>query len=133
MAERKSFIGKTADLEKRRSVFRSLVPYFGKTLPAKFYQKTATQIPGVERVHPFIEGIYKPAWSKYTLSVASMLESPYSDQVSYNPDRSWSILYSPKAGGLDIAQNAALVRCMTDHEPVLVIPSLHISMAHAER
>jgi hypothetical protein len=121
MAERKSFLAKEADLDKRRSVFRSLVPYFGKTLPARFYQKTATQIPGVERVHPLIEGIFKPAWSNYALSVASMLESPYRDKVSYNSDGSWSILYSPKAGGLDIAQNAALVRCMTDREPVLVM------------
>ena len=29
--------------------------------------------------------------------------------------------YSPKAGGMDIAANAALVRCMTDSEPLLVV------------
>src|SRR5438552_3388877 len=29
--------------------------------------------------------------------------------------------YSPKAGGMDLAVNAGLVRCMTDRQPVLVL------------
>jgi predicted restriction endonuclease len=29
--------------------------------------------------------------------------------------------YSPKAGGMDLAVNAGLVRCMTDRQPVLVV------------
>jgi hypothetical protein len=119
-----SSLGKTVDVEKRRGIFRHLVPYFGKTLPAKFYRETSSFIAGLERVHPLIEGIYKPAWSSYALSVASMLKSPYSDKISFNVDRSWSILYSPKVGGLDLAQNAALVRCMTDQEPVLVMQQI---------
>lgn len=116
-----SFLGNAADLEKRRDIFRRLVPYFGKTLPAKFYRETGSHISGLDGVHPLIEGIYKPAWSNYALSVASMIKSPYHDVVSYNPDHSWTISYSPKAGGLDVAQNAALVRCMTDRQPVLVL------------
>jgi putative restriction endonuclease len=78
-------------------------------------------VPSVERVHPLIEGIYKPARFVYPLSVASMLKSPYRDQVFHNPDRTWWINYSPKEGGMDIAVNAGLIRCMTDKEPVLVL------------
>jgi hypothetical protein len=32
--------------------------------------------------------------------------------------------YSPKAGSLDIAVNAAMVRCMTDSEPLLVLKQI---------
>jgi hypothetical protein len=72
-------------------------------------------------VHPLIEGIYKPAGFVHPLSIASMLKSQYRDQVFHNPDRTWWINYSPKEGGMDIAVNAGLIRCMTDHEPVLVL------------
>ncbi|MBL9218201.1 MAG: HNH endonuclease [Opitutaceae bacterium] len=50
-----------------------------------------------------------------------MLKSPYRDQVHYNPDRTWWIHYSPKAGGMDMAVNAGLVRCMTDRQPLVVL------------
>ena len=110
-----------SDREKRMDAFRRLASYFGKVLPAAFFQKTGATVPGVERVHNLIEGIYKPAWSIYPLSIASMLKSPYGDQVFFNPDRTWWIHYSPKAGGLSLAVNAALVRCMTDRQPLLVL------------
>lgn len=119
-----SFAADVGDVGKRRNIFRSLVPYFGKTLPAKFLQNTAPEIPSVDRVHPLIEGIYKPAWSNYALSVVSMVKSPYHDKVQYNPDHSWNISYSPKAGGIKIAQNKSLVRCMTDMQPVLVLQQI---------
>jgi hypothetical protein len=109
------------DVLERFRIFRAVVPYFGNVLPASFFQKTSVITPGVERVHHLIEGIYKPAWSVYPLSIASMLKSPYSDQVHFNPDRTWWIQYSPKAGGMDIAVNAGLIRCMTDRQPVLVL------------
>lgn len=109
------------DVEERKRIFRSLVPYFGTVQPASFFQRTAALIPSVERIHPFIEGIYKPADSAYTLSISSMLKSPYSDQVFYNPDRTWWMQYSSKKGAMDHAMNASLVRCMTDHQPVLVL------------
>jgi len=109
------------DVEERKRIFRLLVPYFGTVRPASFFQHTAGFIPGVERIHPFIEGIYKPADSAYTLSISSMLKSPYSDQVFYNPDRTWWMQYSSKKGAMDHAMNASLVRCMTDHQPVLVL------------
>ena len=108
-------------ISQRVQVFRALVPYFGKVLPASFFRKTSTVVSGVERVHNLIEGIYKPVWSPYPLSIASMLKSPYRDQVHFNPDRTWWIQYSPKAGGIDMAVNAGLVRCMADRQPVLVL------------
>jgi predicted restriction endonuclease len=49
-----------------------------------------------------------------------MLKSRYSDQLFHNPDRTWWMEYSPKAGGMDLAVNAGLVRCMTDRQPLLV-------------
>jgi hypothetical protein len=48
------------------------------------------------------EGIYKPANSVYPLSISSMLKSPYSDQVFFNPDRTWWMNYSPKGGAMDM-------------------------------
>jgi hypothetical protein len=107
------------DRTKRRQIFEALTPSFGKILPASFIRKPG--LPGVDTIHPLIEGIYKPAWSNYALSIASMLKSPYHDQTYHNPDGTWWMHCSPKAGGLDIAANAALVRCMTDSEPLLVI------------
>jgi HNH endonuclease len=110
-----------SDLEKRRQIFRALVQHFGQALPASFFQRTDTAIQGVERIHNLIEGIYKPAWSNYALSIASMLKSRYSDEVFYNSDRTWWINYSPKAGGMDLAVNTALIRCISDKQPVLVL------------
>ena len=109
------------DVEERKRIFRSLVSYFGTVQPASFFQRTAAFIPSVERIHPFIEGIYKPAGSIYPLSIASMLKSRYGDQLFHNPDRTWWMEYSLKAGGLDLAVNAGIMRCMTDKEPVLVL------------
>ena len=105
----------------RRRIFRELVPYFGTVQPASFFRDTPTVVKGVHRVHPLIEGIYKPAGSIYPLSIASMLKSRYGDQLFHNPDRTWWMEYSPKAGGMDLAVNAGLVRSMTDREPVLVL------------
>src|ERR1043165_2552951 len=108
-----------ADRAKRRQIFEALASKFGRIVPASFVQNP--RLPGVERIHPLIEGIYKPAWSNYTLSIASMLKSPYHDQTHFHPDGTWWMHYSPKAGGMNLAANAALVRCMTDSEPLLVL------------
>lgn len=109
------------EIAERREIFRALVPYFGTIQPADFFRRTSQYVPSVERINPLIEGIYKPAGSEYALSISSMLKSPYSDQVFYNPDRTWWLKYSPKIGSMEHAMNASLVRCMTDHEPVLVL------------
>src|SRR5438105_15955519 len=109
------------DIAERRRIFRTLVPYFGTVQPASFFRDTSTVVKGVKRIHPLIEGIYKPAGSIYPLSIASMLKSRYGDQLFHNPDRTWWMQYSSKKGAMDHAMNASLVRCMTDHQPVLVL------------
>jgi hypothetical protein len=108
-----------ADRARRRKIFEAVVSNFGRIVPASFVQNP--NLPGVDRLHPLIEGIYKPAWSNYTLSIASMLKSPYNDQTHYHPDGTWWMHYSPKAGGINLAANAGLIRCMTDAEPLLVL------------
>jgi hypothetical protein len=110
-----------SDVAERARIFRSLVPFFGTVQSSAFFQKTAAAIPGIERIHHLIEGVYKPAWSVYPLTISSMLKSQYHDQVFYNADRTWSMHYSPKEGAMDIGVNAALVRCMTAHQPILVL------------
>lgn len=102
----------------RRAIFRRALPLLGRiVLPSQIRDKDPDT---GQQLHPLIEGIYKPRWSRYALSITSMLASPYSDQINYLPDRSWWIYYSPKAGDLAIASNRALFQCMEDHEPVLV-------------
>lgn len=111
----------TNEIAERRQVFRSLLPYFGTIQPSDFFRHTSARVPRVERVHPLIEGIYKPAGFVYPLSLSSMLKSPYNDQVFFNPDRTWWMHYSPKEGVMDTGVNAALARCMTDGQPLLVL------------
>jgi hypothetical protein len=107
------------DRAKRRQIFASLAPLFGRILPAAFFRNPG--LPGIDYVHPLIKGIYKPVWSKYVLSIASMVKSPYHDETHHNTDGTWSMNYSPEAGNLDVGANAALVRCMTDSERILVL------------
>lgn len=108
----------------RRSAYRKLVPVLGKILPASIIRGTAEGSGQAGRIHPLIEGIYKPAASNYAFSIASMLKSPYADKTFHNPDGSWWMWYAPKDGTLDIAANASLVRCMQDHEPVLALKQI---------
>jgi hypothetical protein len=110
--------------EERRDAYRRIVPLFGKIVSSTTLRASADVAPGVNRIHPLIEGIYKPANSSYAFSIASMLKSPYADQTFFNPDGSWWMWYSPKDGGLNIAANAALVRCMHESEPVLVLKQI---------
>jgi len=51
-------------------------------------------IHGIIRIHPLIEGIYKPKWSDHSLSIASMKVSRYTDKLTYLPDGPWTIKYS---------------------------------------
>ena len=53
-----------------------------------------------------------------------MLKSPYHDQTHFHPDGTWWMNYSPKVGGMALAANAALIRCMTDSEPLLVLKQI---------
>ena len=75
------------EISERRRIFGALAPYFGTVQPASFFRDTSAVVKGVKRIHPLIEGIYKPAGSFYPLSIASMLKSRYGDQLFHNPDR----------------------------------------------
>jgi len=114
-------LGAHSEIAERSRIFRAVVSYFGTVQPATFFQRTSAVVSGIERIHHLIEGIYKPARFVYPLSIASMLKSPYRDQVFYNPDRTWWMNYSSKTGAMDVGANAALVAAMTDRQPVLVL------------
>lgn len=114
----------TSQLEERRDAFRRLVPFFGKIVSSRLVQNPGPDIPGIKRVHNLIKGIYKPADSLYAFSISSMLKSPYTDQAFFNPDGSWWLWYSPEAGGANVAANVALMRCMQEREPVLVLKQI---------
>ncbi len=110
--------------ELRWEIFRELLPYYGKIVTPTFLRKTSEYIPGIERVHPLIEGIYKPKWSDHALSIASMKINPYADKLKYLPDGRWTIKYSAKKGGPDKAANKGLFNCLINKEPVIVLEQL---------
>jgi len=110
--------------ERRWQIFQALLPFYGKKVRPDFLRQTSQYVPDVERIHHLIEGIYKPAWSDYALSIASMLVNPYADKVTFLPDGRWIIKYSPREGGLNLAVNQGLLKCMVDKEPVIVLKQL---------
>jgi len=110
--------------ELRWRIFRALLPYYGKIVAPDFLRKTSEFVSGIERIHPLIEGIYKPKWSDHALSIASMKINPYADKLTYLPDGRWTIKYSAKKGGPDTAANSGLFNCMKNKEPVIVLEQL---------
>jgi len=110
--------------EQRWEIFQALLPYYGKKVTPDFLRNTSQYITDIERVHPLIEGIYKPKWSDHALSIASMKDNPYADQLTYLPDGRWTIEYSAKKGGPDLAVNQGLFTCMKNKEPVIVLEQL---------
>ncbi|MFZ5564189.1 MAG: hypothetical protein ACOZBW_09045, partial [Thermodesulfobacteriota bacterium] len=110
--------------ERRWEIFQALLPFYGKKVRPDFLRQTSQYVPGIDRIHNLIEGIYKPAGSDYALSIASMKVNPYADKVTYLPDGRWIIKYSPKAGGLNLAVNQGLLKCMAEKEPVIVLKQL---------
>lgn len=72
------------------------------------------------------QGIYKPKWTKYCLSIRQSLSSRYTDQqLQMRPDGSWSLVYaeeasSPRSRDADYA-NRSLHACMRDGVPVGVM------------
>jgi len=109
--------------ELRARILSEFAKYTGQVKPAAFFQRTQEYIPGIERFHHLIAGIYKPAWSKYALCISMRQHSIYADKDEYIflEDGRWLMNYSPRKGGLDISDNAALVNCMQDRVPVGVI------------
>jgi hypothetical protein len=72
------------------------------------------------------QGIYKPKWTEYCLSVRQNLGSKYTDkELDVRPDGTWSFLYaqetaSPHSRDADYA-NRSLVSCMRDKVPIGVM------------
>ncbi len=108
----------------RWEIFRALLPYYGKIVTPHFLRRTSDFVPGIERVHPLIEGIYKPKWSNHALSIASMKVNPYVDEMTYLSDGRWIIKYSAKKGGPNIAANISMFSCLKDKEPVIVLEQI---------
>ena len=110
-------------LDQRNRTLAEFARYTGRIMPAAFFRNTSEYIPGVERIHPLMSGIYKPAWSEYALCIKMAPGSPYEhkDEVVFLDDGRWLMTYSPRSGGLDISDNRALVRCLDDRMPLAVI------------
>ena len=88
-----------------------LAKYTGKHVPAAFLRRTEDFVPGVERFHYLISGIYRPARSDYALAIVTKLSSPYEkkDEVVFTSDGRWLMTYAPRSGGLTHPDNRALV------------------------
>lgn len=104
----------------RDIILIELVKHTGKRVPWQFIKQTAQYIPSIDRFHNLITGIFKPAWSDCALSIVIRTTGPYEDkdEVVFLEDGRWLMTYSPRAGGLDIADNRALVKCMDERIPI---------------
>jgi hypothetical protein len=108
--------------EKHLEILAALAKYTGKVVSWRFLSQTKDFIPGIERFHHLISGIYKPAWSEFALSIVMKSGSPYDkkDDLIFLDDGRWLMTYSPRSGGLDISDNRALVKCMDTRMPLAV-------------
>ena len=52
-----------SEKELRRNIFRELLPYYGKLVRTKFFQKNTPCITAVERENPVIKGSCRKTWS----------------------------------------------------------------------
>jgi len=114
------------DEQQRINILAEVAKLTGRHIHVSFLLDTAQHLPDVERLISRARGIYKPAGWRYVLSIRISLDSQYEaqDAVHYLPDGRWVITYAPRAGGLEQDDNAALVRCMTDRQPVAVFKQL---------
>lgn len=112
--------------ELRSYILSELAKHTGKRVPWRFIKQTKNYIPGIDRFHNLITGIYKPAWSDYALSIVMKLSSPYEhkDEVVFLEDGRWLMTYSPRAGELSLSDNRALVKCMDERVPLGVFKQL---------
>jgi hypothetical protein len=113
-------------LDRRNAILVELVKHTGKRVPWQFIKQTSNYIPDIDRFHNLITGIFKPAWSDYALSIVIQATSPYEDkdEVIFLEDGRWLMTYSPRAGGLQIADNRALMKCMDERVPIAVFRQL---------
>lgn len=72
------------------------------------------------------QGIYKPKWTKYCLSIRQSLRSRYADkELQVRSDGTWSLVYAqeasdPRSRDADYA-NRSLIACMEDRVPIGVL------------
>ena len=106
--------------EQRYKILAEIARHTGKIVPAAFVKRTSLTIPWIERFHNLITGIYKPAGSEFALSIATKPTSPYSekDDIVFVEDGRWLMEYSPRAGGLEISDNRALMKCKENGLPI---------------
>jgi hypothetical protein len=112
--------------EIRNAILTELAKHTGKRVPWQFIKQTSQYLPHIDRFHNLITGIFKPAWSDYALSIIVRTTSPYEDkdEVIFLEDGRWLMTYSPRAGGMEIADNRALVKCMDERVPIAVFRQL---------
>lgn len=110
----------------RNSILTEIAKHTGKRVPWQFIKQTPHFIPHIERFHNLITGIFKPAWSDYALSIVIRTTGPYEakNEVIFLEDGRWLMAYSPRAGGLQVADNRALVKCMDERIPIGVFRQL---------
>jgi hypothetical protein len=89
--------------ERRIQIYRRATPLFG-TVQSAAVLKDAERFGHI--LHHFAEGIFKPQWAMYALSISSMLSSPYTDQIDYLPDRSWTMAYARNRAGWKLQRTA---------------------------
>ncbi len=75
------------------------------------------------------QGIYKPKWSKYCLSIRQSIRSRYADKdLQMRPDGTWSLVYAqevsdPRSRDADYA-NRSLIACMEERIPIGVLKQI---------
>jgi hypothetical protein len=116
------------NIEKRVNALMMLAKFTGLEVTSQFLRKTGEHYPqaGIPIIHNLAEGIFKPADDRYALciwsrSASGMDREIYPDRFRPHEDGSWTMIYSAKQGSLDSAANKALLSCMEDKVPVLVI------------
>jgi hypothetical protein len=65
----------------RRAIFTRALPLFGRIVSPSQIRDRGSETG--QQLRPLIEGIYKPRWPRYALSITSMLASPYGDQITF--------------------------------------------------
>jgi hypothetical protein len=114
--------------EERAHALLELAAYTGVDVSSDFLKKTDEHYPqaGIARIHPLIEGIYKPGGDRYAFCIWSQSalvqgKEIYPDEIEHRDDGSWALHYSAKNASLDIEPNRSLFACLKDKVPVLVI------------
>jgi len=75
------------------------------------------------------QGIYKPKWTKYCLSIRQSLRSRYANkELQVRSDGTWSMVYAqeasdPRSRDADYA-NRSLITCMKDRVPIGVLKQI---------